>query len=59
MGHRWELEDRYTVTCRACGGEFVDPAKKPAQKYVIGVCPGCRVDSATLSRRRRTDTVGS
>jgi len=41
MSWRSELEDKYTVKCRWCGHESIDPAKQPAQKYVKGKCPHC------------------
>ena len=40
---RHEVEDRYTVKCRQCGNEQVDPSKAPAQKYIKpGECQACR-----------------
>jgi predicted restriction endonuclease len=42
MGWRSKLEDKYTVRCKFCGHEVVDPNKKPRQKYIIGECPICR-----------------
>jgi peptide subunit release factor 1 (eRF1) len=41
MSWRSKLEDRYTVRCRKCGHESVDPARKPNQKYAKGRCPAC------------------
>ena len=41
MSWRSELENKYTVLCRKCSGEIVDPNKKPNQKYHKGKCPIC------------------
>jgi len=41
MSWRQDLEDQYTVKCRHCGKEIVDPQKQPAQKYIKGKCPHC------------------
>jgi len=41
MSQRSALEDRYTVKCRSCGHEIIDPTKRPAQKYIRGKCPEC------------------
>lgn len=51
MGWRSELEDKYTVKCKHCGYEIIDPQKKPRQKYIKGVCPQCQYDS-TKKRAR-------
>ena len=42
MSWRSNLEDKYTVICRNCKKEIVDPDKKPAQKYFKGECPFCK-----------------
>ena len=42
MSQRSRLEDKYTVKCKVCGYESIDPNKKPAQKYAKGVCPKCK-----------------
>jgi hypothetical protein len=39
MSWRSVLEDAYTVECKACGVEFVDPGKGPSQKWLRGRCP--------------------
>jgi hypothetical protein len=36
MGWTTDLEDKYTVKCKHCGMEYVDPGRKPAQKYLRG-----------------------
>lgn len=41
MSQRQEIEDQYTVACKNCGHEIIDPAKSPGQKYIIGECPKC------------------
>lgn len=41
MSDRRTLEDRYTVTCKECGHEQIDPGKKPAQKWLED-CPQCK-----------------
>ena len=41
MSWRSVLEDAYTVKCKGCGVEFVDPGKWPCQKWLRGRCPGC------------------
>ena len=41
MSWRSRLEDQYTVKCRVCGHESVDPRRKPGQKYAKGRCPNC------------------
>lgn len=44
MSWRSRLEDRYTVKCRKCGHEIIDPQKKPNQKYIrAGECPACEL----------------
>lgn len=35
-----ELEDKHTVICLGCNGEWIDPSKKPAQKYAK-ICKNC------------------
>jgi phage FluMu protein Com len=44
MGTRWLLEDKYTVRCKFCGHEVIDTSKAPAQKYIIGICPMCKLE---------------
>ena len=39
MSWRSVLEDAYTVKCKGCGVEFVDPGKWPSQKWLRGRCP--------------------
>ena len=34
MSQRRNLEDHYTVTCKKCGHEEIDPSKKPNQKWL-------------------------
>ena len=41
MSWRSVLEDAYTVKCKGCGVEFVDPGKCPRQKWLRGRCPLC------------------
>jgi hypothetical protein len=41
MSWRSVLEDEYTVKCKGCGVEFVDPGKWPSQKWLRGCCPLC------------------
>lgn len=41
MGWRSELEDRYTVTCRTCGAQFIDPTKHPRRRWLATPCPQC------------------
>jgi hypothetical protein len=42
MGWRRELEDRYTVACAGCGQEYIEPAKRPGQKFLLGrPCVNC------------------
>jgi DNA-directed RNA polymerase subunit RPC12/RpoP len=41
MSGRSILEDQYSVKCKACGVEFVDPEKWPSQKWLRGRCPSC------------------
>jgi hypothetical protein len=42
MSWRSELEERFTVKCEKCGYEVVDPAKRPAQRYLLGrACAHC------------------
>jgi hypothetical protein len=41
MSWRSILEDQYTVKCKACRVEFVDPGKWPSQKWLRGRCPRC------------------
>lgn len=36
-----ELEGSYTVRCRHCGDETIDPARQPGQKYLKGQCKVC------------------
>ena len=50
MGWRSELENKYTVSCKKCGHEIVDPSKKPAQKYIQDRCPACGYDKNKLKR---------
>lgn len=44
MAWRKDLEDKYTVRCKSCGHESIDPNKKPAQKYLKKgtTCPNCK-----------------
>ena len=39
MSWRSVLEDAYTVKCKGCGVEFVDPGKWLSQKWLRGRCP--------------------
>ena len=41
MSWRSVLEDAYTVKCKGCGVEFVDPGKWASQKGLRGRCPLC------------------
>jgi len=41
MSWRSILEDEYSVKCKDCGVEFVDPGKWPSQKWLRGRCPRC------------------
>ena len=41
MSWHQEMEDQYTVKCKKCGHEIIDPHKSPRQKYIIGKCPKC------------------
>jgi hypothetical protein len=41
MSWRSVLEDEYTVKCKSCGVEFVDPGRRPNQRWLRGRCPRC------------------
>jgi hypothetical protein len=41
MSCRSILEDEYTVRCKGCSVEFVDPGNWPSQKRLRGRCPLC------------------
>ena len=41
MSWRSLLEDAYTVKCKGCEVEFVDPGKWPSQKWLRGRYPLC------------------
>ena len=45
MSWRSRLEDKYTVVCKHCKNETIDPEKKPAQKYLKGECQNCKKNS--------------
>lgn len=38
---RAKLKDKYTVVCKKCGKELIDPNKKSNQKFFNGKCPHC------------------
>lgn len=40
MSQRAELEDKHTVICLGCNAEWIDPDKKPGQKYAKR-CKNC------------------
>lgn len=40
MGYRSELEDKHTIVCYGCDYSYIDPAKKPGQRYAK-VCSKC------------------
>jgi hypothetical protein len=52
MSWRSVLEDAYTVKCKGCGAEFVDPGKWPSQKWLRGRCPLCGHEHSTKSPAR-------
>lgn len=64
MSHRSQLEDKYTVVCKDCGYEAIDPNKKPRQRYMKN-CPKCGEVVIQISGRnqdffrtiRRSDLV--
>lgn len=58
MGHRSELEDRYTVRCRPKGHESIDPNKHPAQKYLKGTCKQCTNEKLSKVQRGLELTIG-
>jgi hypothetical protein len=41
MSWRSDLENKYTVKCKYCSHEIIDPNRRPAQSYIIGACPSC------------------
>jgi hypothetical protein len=46
MSWRRELEDRYSVKCKGCSHEHLDPNKQPNQRYSKEKCPECGYDPA-------------
>ena len=52
MSWRSVLEDAYTVKCKGCGVEFVDPGKWASQKWLRGRCPLCGHEHYTKSPAR-------
>lgn len=51
MGWRSELVERYTVTCRTCGREFIDPDKHPRRRWLAEPCQHCAHERAVESHR--------
>lgn len=42
MGWRMDLENKYTVTCKRCRSEQIDPNKHPRRKWIKkGECDLC------------------
>jgi len=52
MSQRSQLEDKYTLVCKNCGYEVIDPDKKPQQKYLQD-CPKCVVVVVEISGRNQ------
>jgi len=45
MSSRDNIENRFTVTCRDCGHEQIDPTKENARKYTrLGTCQACNTN---------------
>ncbi len=58
MSQRAELEDKHTVICLGCNAEWIDPSKKPGQKYAKR-CKNCGRTSEQnqrIARRRKLDS---
>ena len=54
MSQRSQTEDRYTVVCLGCSAEWIDPSKRPGQKYAKR-CRNCgrtNLDNQRLQRSR-------
>lgn len=55
MSQRAELEDKHTVICLGCNAEWIDPDKKPGQKYAKQ-CKNCgrtNKENQRLAKRQR------
>jgi hypothetical protein len=55
MSQRAELEDKHTVVCLGCNAEWVDPEKKPGQKYAKR-CQNCgrtNLDNQRLAKKAK------
>jgi hypothetical protein len=49
-----QTEDQYTVVCLGCNAEWIDPSKRPGQKYAKR-CQNCgrtNLDNQRLQRSR-------
>ena len=53
MTQRSKLEDKYTLTCKVCGYQMIDPHKHPRQKYIKD-CPECKRKGSPLTRALNT-----
>jgi predicted secreted protein len=58
MGWRTYLEDDYTVVCKRCGLELIEPFKKPNQQYIINKpCPKCGYIKSTRQEKKKLNCL--